>query len=88
MEFIAQIQSFAIIGVGIALAFAAIGACLGIGILAGKFMEGAARQPEVMNDLQTKFLIAAGLIDAVFFVVVGMFALIVFANPLLSAVQG
>ena len=51
-------------------------------------MEGAARQPEVMNDLQTKFLIAAGLIDAVFFVVVGMFALIVFANPLLSAVQG
>ena len=56
---------------GFIIAFGAIGACLGIGIMGSKYLESAARQPELMNVLQTKmFLIGVG--------VAMMFA---FANP-------
>jgi ATP synthase F0 subunit c len=47
-----------IIGLG------AIGACIGIGIMGSKYLEAAARQPELMNDLQGKMFVLAGLIDA------------------------
>lgn len=40
-----------IIGIG------ALGACLGIGIMGSKYLESAARQPELMNTLQTLSLI-------------------------------
>src|SRR5690606_41685306 len=44
-----------IIGLG------AIGACIGIGIMGGKYLEASARQPELMNVLQTKMFLLAGL---------------------------
>ena len=34
---------------GLIIAFGAIGACLGIGIMGSKYLESAARQPELMN---------------------------------------
>ena len=37
-----------IIGLG------ALGACIGIGMMGGKYLEASARQPELMNALQTK----------------------------------
>ena len=40
----------------------AVGACIGIGIMGSKYLESAARQPELMNELQTKMFLLAGLI--------------------------
>lgn len=84
---LAQIQSNAAIAVGIAMAFAALGAALGLALLGGKFLESSARQPELMNELQGKFFVVAGLVDAIPVIVIGLCALILFANPLLSVVQ-
>src|SRR5260364_134169 len=50
----------------------------------GKYIEACARQPELMNPLQTKMFLLAGLIDAAFLIGVGVAMLFAFANPLLS----
>ena len=47
---------------GLIIAFGAMGACIGIGIMGSKYLESAARQPELMNTLQTKMFLLAGLI--------------------------
>ena len=65
-----------IIGLG------AIGACLGIALMGGKYLEASARQPELMNALQTKMFLLAGLIDAAYLIGVGIAMLLLFANPL------
>lgn len=62
---------------------AAIGAALGIAHVGGKYLEAAARQPELMNELQPKLFILAGLIDATFLIVVAIALLFAFANPFL-----
>ena len=63
----------------------AIGACIGIGLMGGKYLEAAARQPELMNDLQTKMFLLAGLIDAAFLIGVGIAMMFAFANPFVAA---
>jgi F-type H+-transporting ATPase subunit c len=50
-------------------------------MMGGKFLESAARQPELMNDLQAKMFILAGLIDAAFLIGVAIALLFAFANP-------
>lgn len=67
-----------IIGLG------AIGACIGIAIMGGKYLEASARQPELMNALQTKMFLLAGLIDAAFLIGVGIAMLFAFANPFVA----
>ena len=54
-------------------------------ILGGKFLEGAARQPEMVPMLQVKMFIVAGLLDAVTMIGVGI-ALFTFANPFVAQV--
>ena len=44
---------------------AAMGAAIGFGLMGGRFLEAAARQPELAPMLQTKMFIIAGLLDAV-----------------------
>ena len=58
-----------------------MGACIGIGNMGGKYIEGAARQPELMDKLQTKMFLLAGLIDAAFLIGVGIAMMFAFANP-------
>jgi F-type H+-transporting ATPase subunit c len=58
-----------------------LGACIGIGMMGGKYIEGAARQPELMDKLQTKMFLLAGLIDAAFLIGVGIAMMFAFANP-------
>ncbi len=60
----AQIQSSTALAVGIMIGLAALGAGLGLAIMAGKFLESAARQPELIPVLQVRMFITAGLIDA------------------------
>jgi F-type H+-transporting ATPase subunit c len=85
---IAQIQAFTAIGVGLIFAFAALGTGIGFGILGGKFLEGAARQPEMTALLQVRMFIVAGLLDALAIIGVAFAALLMFANPLLGALGG
>ncbi len=45
----------------------AIGAGLGIGILAGRAMEAMGRQPEAIAPIRTAMIIAAALIEGIAF---------------------
>ena len=57
----------------------AIGAAVGIGILGGRFLEGAARQPELVPMIRTQFFIVVGLVDAVPMIAVGIALYLIFA---------
>ena len=63
----------------ILMGLGAIGAAIGIGSLGGKFLEGAARQPELIPLLRTQFFIVMGLVDAVPMIAVGIAFYILFA---------
>jgi F-type H+-transporting ATPase subunit c len=66
----------------------ALGACIGVGLMCSRFLEGAARQPELIPQLQAKVFLLLGLIDASFIIAVGIAMLFAFGNPLLAAVAG
>jgi F-type H+-transporting ATPase subunit c len=87
-QYIAQIQSFTALGLGLIIGLGAIGACIGIGIMGSKFLEAAARQPELIPTLQTRMFLLAGLIDAAFLIGVALAMFFAFANPLLAALKG
>lgn len=61
------------------LGMSALAAAVGIGVLGGKFLEGAARQPELIPLLCTQFFIIMGLTDAVPMIGVGISLYIMFA---------
>ena len=65
----------------------AAGACIGIGIMCSSFLEGAARQPEMIPTLQGKVFLLLGLIDASFIIGVGLAMLFAFGNPLLAVIK-
>jgi F-type H+-transporting ATPase subunit c len=65
----------------------AIGTAIGFGLLGGKFLEGAARQPEIVPMLQVKMFILAGLLDAVSMIGVGIALYFTFASPFLAEVM-
>ena len=71
--------------VAVLMGLAAIGTALGFGLLGGKFIEGAARQPEVAPMLQQKMFIIAGLLDAVSMISVAIALFFVFSNPFVSS---
>lgn len=76
-------QAFAhalqIIGAGLMLGLGAVGAGVGIGILGGRFLEGAARQPELIPMLRTQFFIVMGLVDALPVIAIAMGLYLMFA---------
>ena len=53
------------IAASILIGMGALGTAIGFGLLGGRFLEGAARQPEMAPMLQIKLFIVAGLLDAV-----------------------
>ena len=57
----------------------AVGVAIGVGILGGKFLEGGARQPELIPMLRTQFFIVMGLVDAVPMIGVAIGLYILFA---------
>ncbi|MDC9729365.1 MAG: F0F1 ATP synthase subunit C [Methyloprofundus sp.] len=83
----ADVQGMTAIAVGLVLGMGALGTAIGFGLLGGKFLEGAARQPEMVPMLQVKMFVVAGLLDAVTMIGVGMALFFTFANPFLSAVE-
>jgi F-type H+-transporting ATPase subunit c len=84
MQATALVQAYTALGLGIIIGLGAIGACVGIGIMGSKFLESAARQPELVPMLQGRMFLLAGLIDAAFLIGVAIAMFFAFANPLLS----
>ncbi len=82
---IAQIQGMTVIAVAIIIGLGALGTAIGFALLGGKFLEGAARQPELAPMLQTKMFIVAGLLDAVTMIGLGVALFFTFSNPFLAA---
>ncbi len=88
LSLIATINASTAIAIGIMAGLAALGAGIGMGLMAGKFLESAARQPELIPVLQVRMFITAGLIDAAFIITLAVALMFAFANPLTSAITG
>jgi F-type H+-transporting ATPase subunit c len=71
--------AFVAIAAGLIIGLGALGACIGIGMMGGKYIEGAARQPELIPMLRTQFFIVMGLVDAVPMIAVGLAMYVLFA---------
>ena len=69
------------LAVGHLIGLGAIGSCIGIGVLGAKFLEGAARQPELMDQLQGKVFLLAGITDGAFIIATGIGLWFATANP-------
>lgn len=69
------------IACAIIVSFGAVAASIGIALVGSKYLESAARQPELIGPLQIKLFLIAGLIDAVFLIGVAVALLFAFANP-------
>lgn len=78
---VANLQSTIIFAVTTLIGIGAFSTAIGFALLGGKFLEGAARQPEMMTQLQVRMFIVAGLLDAVPMIGVGIALFFTFANP-------
>ncbi len=87
MEQLAQIQSVTAIAIGIMVGLAGLGAALGVALVGSRFLESATRQPDMMNALQPKLFVIAGLVDAIFIITVAVGLMFAFANPLLAVIK-
>ncbi len=87
VQIVAQLQGITAIAVAMLIGFGAFGTAIGFGMLGGKFLEGAARQPEMVPMLQAKMFIVAALIDAVTMIGVGIALFFTFASPFLAEVM-
>lgn len=64
---------------GLMMGLGAIGSAIGVAVLGGKFLEGVARQPELLPMLRTQLFIVLGLVDAVPMIAVGIGLYTIFA---------
>lgn len=69
------------IAVAILIGIPAAGSCIGIGLATMKFLESAARQPELIPELQTKFFLGVGVTDGAFIISTGIGLWFASANP-------
>lgn len=67
------------LGAGIAIAFAAAGDAIGIGIASGKALEASARQPEIAGRLQALLMTAIVFIEATAIYALVVSLLLIFA---------
>ena len=61
------------------LGLAGVGVGVGVGVLGARFLEGFARQPELLPMLRTQFFIVMGLVDAIPIIGVAIALYIMFA---------
>lgn len=69
------------LAVALLIGLPALGSCIGIGLAAMKFLEGAARQPEIASQLQSKFFVGVGVIDGAFIIATGIALWFATADP-------
>ena len=75
------------IAVALLIGFGALGVGVGMGLLGGRFLEGAARQPELAPMLRTQMFLVVALLDAVAMIGVGVALFFAFANPFIGQLQ-
>jgi F-type H+-transporting ATPase subunit c len=78
MEFVLGMN---LLAVAILIGSAAVGVGVGMGLLGGRFLEGAARQPELASMLRTQMFIVIAFLDAIGMIGVGIGLFFAFANP-------
>jgi len=69
------------LGVSHMIGLGAIGSCLGVGLLGAKYLEASARQPELMEPLQSKVFLLVGVLDGAFIIATGIGLWFATANP-------
>ncbi len=72
------------IAVAVLIGSGAIGVGIGMGILGGRFLEGAVRQPELVPMLRTQLFLVIGFLDVIAMIGVGVGLYFAFANPYLA----
>ena len=85
INLVGTIYASTAIGVGVILAAAGLGSALGWGLICAKYMEGIARQPELLPSLRIQMFITAGLMESFPFIVLAFAMYFTFANPFLGA---
>jgi F-type H+-transporting ATPase subunit c len=85
---LASVEGMTAIAAGLILGLAGIGAAIGMGLMGGKFLEGASRQPELVPMLQGKMFLLVGLIDAIPIIGVGIALYLTFVDPFSAKVVG
>ena len=70
-----------VLGAGLAIGIAAIGAGIGNGLVTAKAIEGMARQPEAKGMILVNMLISVGLIESIPIIAAVIAIVLVFANP-------
>ena len=81
---VAHLQGMTVIAAALLIGLGALGTAIGFGLLGGKFLEGAARQPEMAPMLQVKMFLVAGLLDAVTMIGVGIALWFTVNSPFLT----
>jgi F-type H+-transporting ATPase subunit c len=76
------------ISVALLIGLGAVGVGVGMGLLGGRFLEGSARQPELMPMLRLQMFVVVALLDAVAMIGVGIGLYFAFANPFIGQLQG
>jgi len=80
----AIIIAASVIGAGLAIGLAAIGAGIGDGAVTAKAIEGMARQTEAKGTILVNMLISVGLIESIPIIAAVIAIVLVFANPFLK----
>ncbi len=83
---LASVEGMTAIAAALMLGLGGIGAAIGMGLMGGKFLEGASRQPELVPMLQGKMFLLVGLIDAIPIIGVGIALYLIFTHPFTVAV--
>ena len=78
---LASVEGLTALAAGLMLGLGGIGAAIGMGLMGGKFLEGASRQPELVPMLQGKMFLLVGLIDAIPIIGVGIALYVIFVDP-------
>ena len=69
------------LAVGHMIGLGALGSCIGIGLATMKFLESAARQPELIPEVQSKYFVGVGVTDGAFIIATGIGLWFATANP-------
>lgn len=84
----ADVMGMSVIAAALLIGLGALGTAIGFALLGGKFLEGSARQPELMPMLRANMFVIAGLLDAIPMIGVAIALLLIFANPFLATLGG
>jgi F-type H+-transporting ATPase subunit c len=73
-----------LLAVALLIGLGGLGVGIGMGLLGGRFLEGAARQPELAPMLRTQMFLVVALLDAIAMIGVGIGLFFAFANPFIA----